>query len=186
MDWRFLLFTEPSQIASHWLTYQWKLHWAWKWALPASWGATAMKRPECMVKSLARKGSCCLETGTYKLSLQRLNHDYYWIQHILKGIQGGYQKLDTRSVLWEKYDKTSLQNVGCFLAKFFFFSFLSLSWWNKMAEDGWRVGGHGVHYSLWMHQEYTFRHKCACRTSAESRHEYLNTREENIDPCKFQ
>ena len=138
MDWRFLLFTEPSQIASHWLTYQWKLHWAWKWALPASWGATAMKRPECMVKSLARKGSCCLETGTYKLSLQRLNHDYYWIQHILKGIQGGYQKLDTRSVLWEKYDKTSLQNVGCFLAKFFFFLFsLSLGGirWLKMAEE---------------------------------------------------
>ena len=38
------------------------------------------------------------------------------------------------------------------------------------------VGGHGVHLSPQMHQEYTFRHRKYCRTPAESGQEYLTTR----------
>ena len=36
----------------------------------------------------------------------------------------------------------------------------------------------------WIHQEYTLRHRSACRTPAESRQEYLTSRKEYIDPCK--
>ena len=35
-----------------------------------------------------------------------------------------------------------------------------------------------------IHQEYTFRHKSACRTPAESRREYLTSGKEHIEPCK--
>jgi len=35
-------------------------------------------------------------------------------------------------------------------------------------QDGAGVGGCGVHLSAWIHQEYTFRHRSACRTPAES------------------
>ena len=35
-------------------------------------------------------------------------------------------------------------------------------------KDGRGVGGCGVHLSPWIHQEYTFRHRSACRTLAES------------------
>jgi len=27
-------------------------------------------------------------------------------------------------------------------------------------QDGRGVGGHGIHLSPWIHQEYTFRHRC--------------------------
>ena len=40
-------------------------------------------------------------------------------------------------------------------------------------QDGRGVSGCGVHLSPWIHQEYTFRHRSACRTPAESRQEYL-------------
>ena len=42
-------------------------------------------------------------------------------------------------------------------------------------QDGREVGGCGVHLSPWIHQEYTFRHRSACRTPAESRQEYLTS-----------
>ena len=35
------------------------------------------------------------------------------------------------------------------------------------------MGGHGVRLSPQIHQEYTFRHRSACRTPAESRQEDL-------------
>ena len=35
-------------------------------------------------------------------------------------------------------------------------------------QDGGGVGGHGVHLSPRIHQEYTFRHRSTCRTPAES------------------
>ena len=47
-------------------------------------------------------------------------------------------------------------------------------------QDGRGVGGHGVHLSQWIHQDYTFRHRSACRTPAESRQEYPTTRKEYI------
>ena len=53
-------------------------------------------------------------------------------------------------------------------------------------EDGRGVGGHGVHLSPWIHQEYTFRHRRAYRTPAESGQEYLTSRKEHIDPHKTQ
>ena len=46
---------------------------------------------------------------------------------------------------------------------------------NKMAE----LGGHRVHLSPRIHQGYTFRHRSACRTPAESGQECL-TRGKNI------
>ena len=51
---------------------------------------------------------------------------------------------------------------------------------NRNLEDGGGVCGHGVHLSPWIHQEYTFRHKSACRTAAESRQEYLTRGKEYI------
>ena len=53
-------------------------------------------------------------------------------------------------------------------------------------QDGRGVGGRGVHISPWIHQEYTFRHRSACRTSAESRQEYLTSGKEDIGPRKTQ
>ena len=52
---------------------------------------------------------------------------------------------------------------------------------NKMVE---KIGGCGVHLSPWIHQEYTFRHRSACRTPAESRQEYLTSGKEYIESCK--
>ena len=46
------------------------------------------------------------------------------------------------------------------------------------------VGGHGVYLSLWIHQEYTFRHTSACRTLAESGQQYLTRGKEYIEPCR--
>ena len=40
-------------------------------------------------------------------------------------------------------------------------------------QDGGGVGGRGVHLSLRIHQKYSFRHRNACRTPAESWQEYL-------------
>ena len=53
-------------------------------------------------------------------------------------------------------------------------------------QDGRGVGGRGVHLSSRIHQEYTFRHRSACRTPAESRQEYLTSRKEYIEPHKTQ
>ena len=50
--------------------------------------------------------------------------------------------------------------------------------------DGGGVDRQGVHLSLWMHQEYTFRHRSACRTPVESGQEYLTSGKEYIEPCK--
>jgi len=49
-------------------------------------------------------------------------------------------------------------------------------------QDGRGVGGHAVHLSPWIHQEYTFRHRSACRTPAESGQEYLTRGKENVEP----
>ena len=49
-------------------------------------------------------------------------------------------------------------------------------------QDGKGVGGHGEHLSPRIHQEYTFRHRRACRTPAESGQEYLPSRKECIQP----
>ena len=38
----------------------------------------------------------------------------------------------------------------------------------------------------WIHQEYTFRHRSACRTPAESRQEYLTSGKEYMEPHKTQ
>ena len=51
-------------------------------------------------------------------------------------------------------------------------------------QDGRRVGGRGAHLSPWIHQEYTFRHRNACKTPAESRQEYRTSRKEYTEPCK--
>ena len=51
-------------------------------------------------------------------------------------------------------------------------------------QDGGRVGGHGVHLSPQIHQEYTFRHRSACNTPAESCLEYLTSGKEYIEPHK--
>ena len=50
---------------------------------------------------------------------------------------------------------------------------------SREEQDGRGVGGHGVHLSPWIHQEYTFRHRSACRTPAESGQEYLTSGKEH-------
>ena len=47
------------------------------------------------------------------------------------------------------------------------------------------VGGRGVHLSPWIHQEYTFRHKSACRTPAEHRQGDLISGKEYIRSDKI-
>jgi len=54
----------------------------------------------------------------------------------------------------------------------------------KGEKDGRGVGGHGVHLSPWIHEKYTFRHRCAGRTPAESRQEYLTSGKDYTEPCK--
>ena len=51
-------------------------------------------------------------------------------------------------------------------------------------QDGGGLGGQGVHLSPWIHEEYPFRHRGACRTPAESGQEDLTSGKEYIDPCK--
>ena len=51
-------------------------------------------------------------------------------------------------------------------------------------EDNGGAGGRGVHLSPQIRQEYTFRHRSACRTPAESQQEYLTSGKEYIEPCK--
>ena len=51
-------------------------------------------------------------------------------------------------------------------------------------QDGRGVGGHGVHLSPRICQEYNFRHKSAWTTPAESGLEYLTRGKEYIEPCK--
>ena len=57
---------------------------------------------------------------------------------------------------------------------------------SRTYEDGGGVGECGVHLSPWIHQLYTFRHRSACRTTAESRQEYLTRGKEYIEPRKTQ
>ena len=53
--------------------------------------------------------------------------------------------------------------------------------------DGRRKGGRGVHQSTpQIHQKYTFRHRGACRTLAESRQEYLTSGKEYVEPNRTQ
>ena len=47
-------------------------------------------------------------------------------------------------------------------------------------QDGRGVGGHEVHLSPQIHQEYTFRHRSACRTPAESGQEDLTSGKEYV------
>ena len=54
----------------------------------------------------------------------------------------------------------------------------------KTEQDGGGVGGCGVLLSPQINQEYTFRHRSACRTPAESRQEYLTSGKEYIEPYK--
>ena len=51
-------------------------------------------------------------------------------------------------------------------------------------QDGGGLGGCGAHLSPLIYQEYTFRHRSACRTPAESRQEYLTSGKEYIEPHK--
>ena len=57
-------------------------------------------------------------------------------------------------------------------------------WVGGREQDGRGVGGHAVHLSPWIHQEYAFRQRSACRTPAESGQEYLTRGKENVEPRK--
>ena len=54
----------------------------------------------------------------------------------------------------------------------------------RREQDGGGEGGCGAHLSPQIHQEYTFRHRSACRTPAESRQEQLTSRKVYVEPCK--
>ena len=51
-------------------------------------------------------------------------------------------------------------------------------------QDGRRVDGLEVHLSPQIQREYTFRHRSACKTPAESRKDYLTRGKEYIEPHK--
>ena len=51
-------------------------------------------------------------------------------------------------------------------------------------QDGGGSDGCAVHLSPQIHQEYTFRHRSACRAPAGSRQEYLTSGEEYREPHK--
>jgi len=51
-------------------------------------------------------------------------------------------------------------------------------------QDGGGSGGCAVHLSPQIHQEYTFRHRSACRAPAESRQEYLTSGKKYREPHK--
>ena len=53
-------------------------------------------------------------------------------------------------------------------------------------QDGGGVDRRGVHLSLQIHQEYTFRHRSVCRAPAESRQKDLTSGKEYIEPLKTQ
>ena len=54
----------------------------------------------------------------------------------------------------------------------------------EQEQDDGGVGGRGVHLSPWMHQDYTFRHRSACRIPAGSRREDLTSGKQYIAPHK--
>ena len=54
----------------------------------------------------------------------------------------------------------------------------------RREQDGRGAGGGGVHLSPWIPQEYTFRHRSACRIPAESGQEYLTSGKEYIKHAK--
>ena len=51
-------------------------------------------------------------------------------------------------------------------------------------QEGGGGGRCGAHPSPQIHQEYTFRHRSACGTPAESRQEYLTSGKEHKEPRK--
>ena len=55
---------------------------------------------------------------------------------------------------------------------------------SREEQDGRGVGGHGVHLSPQIHQEYIFRHRSACRTPADRGQEYLSSGKEYTEPRK--
>ena len=58
--------------------------------------------------------------------------------------------------------------------------------WFQREQDGGGVGGRGVYLSPQIHQQYTFRHRSACRTPDKSRQKFLTRGKEYIEPCKTQ
>ena len=64
--------------------------------------------------------------------------------------------------------------------------FTSKVFLRRLGEQDSGVGGRGVHLSPQIHQEYTFRHRSACRTPAESRQEYLTSGKAHIEPPQTQ
>ena len=52
-----------------------------------------------------------------------------------------------------------------------------------MNQDGRGVGGHALHLSPWMHQEYSYRYKISHRTPPEYYKECLTTGKDCKDPC---
>ena len=49
-------------------------------------------------------------------------------------------------------------------------------------QDGGELAGYVVHLSSWIHHEYTFTHRSACRTPAGSGQEYWTRGKEYIQP----
>ena len=76
----------------------------------------------------------------------------------------------------------TLWTIICQLSRSMGFPQARIIEWKE--QDGGGVGGHGVHLSPQIHEEYTFRHRSGCRTSAESRQEYLTSGKEYIEPRK--
>ena len=53
-------------------------------------------------------------------------------------------------------------------------------------QEGTEVDGCEVHLYSWIHQEYTFRHRSACKTPTERGWKYLTRGEKYREPRKTQ
>ena len=91
----------------------------------------------------------------------------HWIKESIERVSYTVNKLVLLWILWS-FSKMTQQS----------WSPLNIKGCGKREQDGRGAGGHGVHLSPWIHQEYTFRHRSACRMPAESGQEYLTSGKE--------
>ena len=88
----------------------------------------------------------------------------HWIKESIDRVSYTVNKLVLLWILWS-FSKMTQQS----------WSPLNIKRCGKREQDGRGAGGHGVHLSPWIHQEYTFRHRSSCGIPVESGHEYLTS-----------
>ena len=131
--------------------------------------------PACASSSLA----FCMRYSAYKLDKQSDNIQH-WRIHFPIWNQSVVPRLVLTVASWpeNRFLRRQVKVAGILI---------SLRIFHHLGEqDGGGEGGSGVHLSPQIHQEYTFRHRSAWRTQAESWQEYLTCGKEYIEPCETQ